>query len=550
MWNSKGAFAKSFGLDPERVRVIVEYLGGGFGSKAWSHRISYYAAKLSMMTGRPVKMEQTRAEEFLTHPHRYDCKIHLKMGARKDGKLTAICERALLNIGTAAANNNYNPNRIIWQTSNLYDCSNVHLEQIGVFTNLQQTGPTRAPFNMPSLFALESHIDRMAEATGMDPLAFRMKNYKTHASTHAKSALMGQEVKVAWSNKRLDECMRQATAAIGWERRKVIGNSALGPRKRGIGMASFIAHQGGGIPPNTAHADVKINHEGVVSLHVGVVDIGGGQRTIFAMIAAEELGVEAANVRVVYGDTRDTRYAPSCHSSRCTAETGPPVLQAAAEARQKLFRIAAPLLGAASGDLDSRHGEIYLKSNPARSIPFKTVCAKIDPDDPIHGSGSREINPDDPIFSSFGAQAAEVEVDTETGEVTILRMTAAQDFGRAINPKLCISQITGGIEFGVGYALSEEGIYDRKTGKMLNTNFHQYRLPTSLDMPSIDAYLVESRDPYFAFDARGGAEVTNTPTPAAIANALHNALGVWFNELPITPDKIIEALRAQKKEER
>jgi xanthine dehydrogenase molybdenum-binding subunit len=176
------------------------------------------------------------------------------------------------------------------------------------------------------------------------------------------------------------------------------------------------------------------------------------------------------------------------------------------------------------------------------------VCAKIDPKHPIRGSGSREINPEDPIFSSFGAQAAEVEVDTETGEVAIVRMTAAQDFGRAINPKLCISQIIGGMEFGVGYALSEEGIYDRKTGRMLNTNLHQYRLPTSLDMPPIDAFLVESHDPYFAFDARGGAEVTNTPTPAAIRNAIYHAIGIWFNELPITPDKIIRAIRAKKEE--
>ena len=548
VWNSKAAFAQSFGLDPERVRVIVGYLGGGFGSKAWSHRNSYYAAKLSMMTGRPVKMERTRAEEFLTHPHRYDCRIYFKMGTRKDGKLTAIYEKAILNIGAAAGGNNYNPNRIIWQTSNLYDCSNVYLEQIGVFTNLQLTGPTRAPFNMPSLFPLESHIDRLAEAIGMDPLEFRLKNYKTHASTHTKADLMAREMKVSWSSKRLDECMKRVTEAIGWEKRKNLGHTSPGPRKRGIGMASFIAHQGGGKTPNTAYADLTINHQGAIGLHIGVVDIGGGQRTIFAMIAAEELGVRADDIHVIYGDTKDTRYAPSCHTSRCTAEMGPPVLQAAAEARQKLFEIAGPILGADPDEIDSVNGGIYVKLNPKRSVPLKMVCAKIDPKHPIRGSGSREINPEDPIFSSFGAQAAEVEVDTETGEVTIVRMTAAQDFGRAINPKLCISQIIGGMEFGVGYALSEEGIYDRKTGRMLNTNLHQYRLPTSLDMPPIDAFLVESHDPYFAFDARGGAEVTNTPTPAAIRNAIYHAIGIWFNELPITPDKIIRAIRAKKEE--
>jgi xanthine dehydrogenase molybdenum-binding subunit len=546
VWNSKLAFAKSFGLDPERVRVIVENLGGGFGSKAWSHRISYYAARLSMATGKPVRMEQTRAEEFLVHPHRYDCRIRFKMGVRGDGTLTAIEERALVNIGAAAGSSNYNANRIIWQTSNLYECPNVYLEQIGVFTNLQMTGPTRAPFNMPAIFPLEMHIDRLAAAIGMDPLEIRLKNYKTHASTHTKPELMEQEMRVPWSNKQLDVCMRKATEAIGWERRKKLRNASTGPRKRGIGMAAFIAHQGGGKSPNKAYADVDICRSGAIRLHIGVVDIGGGQKTILAMIAAEELGVRAGDIEVIYGDTRDTRYGPACHTSRVTAEMGPPVLQAAAEARDKLFVLAARQLKAQPSELASCDGLIYVKAYPQRSLPFAAACAGIDAANPIRGSGSRESNPDSPLFSSFGAQAAEVEVDTETGGISIVRMTAAQDFGKAINPKLCVSQVVGGIEFGVGYALSEEGIYDPTTGRMLNTNLHQYRVPTSLDMPPIDAILVEGGDPYFAFGARGGAEVTNTPTAAAIGNAIADAIGIWFTELPVTPDKVLEALKAHR----
>jgi xanthine dehydrogenase molybdenum-binding subunit len=546
VWNSKMAFAKSFCLDPQRVRVIVENLGGGFGSKAWSHRISYYAAKLSMATGKPVRMEQTRAEEFLTHPHRYDCRIYLKIGARRDGTLTAIEERALVNIGAAAGSSNYNANRIIWQTSNLYECPNVFLEQIGVFTNLQLTGPTRAPFNMPAITPLEMHVDRLAAALGMDPLEFRLKNYKSHASTHTKPELMEREMKVPWSNKQLDVCMRKATDAIGWATRKAVRNASAGSRKRGIGMAAFIAHQGGGKSPNQAYADIEIERDGTIRLHIGVVDIGGGQRTIFAMIAAEELGVGAEDIEVVYGDTRNTRYGPACHTSRVTAEMGPPVLQAAAEARGKLFEIAAPLLDATPAELESALGRIYIKADTGRSIPFRDACSRIDAAAPIRGSGSRKANPDSPLFSSFGAQAAEVEVDVETGAITVVRMTAAQDFGRAINPKLCISQVVGGMEFGVGYALSEEGIYDPRTGRMLNPNLHQYRLPTSLDMPPIEAILVEGQDPFFAFSARGGAEVTNTPTAAAIGNAIADAIGIWFTEFPITPDKVLEALKARK----
>ena len=178
---------------------------------------------------------------------------------------------------------------------------------------------------------------------------------------------------------------------------------------------------------------------------------------------------------------------------------GPAVLQAAAEARQKLFEIAAPLLETGVEELRSQNGKIYPASDPSKLMPFREACHKIDPDNPIRGSGSRASNPNAPMFSTFGAQAVELEVDIETGLVDILKITAAHDFGRAINPKLCISQIYGGIGFGIGYALSEEGIYDPRTGKLLSTNLHQYKMPSSLDVPAIHAILTEDEDPYFAY---------------------------------------------------
>jgi CO/xanthine dehydrogenase Mo-binding subunit len=267
------------------------------------------------------------------------------------------------------------------------------------------------------------------------------------------------------------------------------------------------------------------------------------------MIAAEELGVSADDIMVIWGDTEGTRYAPSCHVSRCTAEMGPAVLQAAAEARQKLFEIIAPVLGANPDDLESKNGKIYVKSDPSRFISFKDACSKIETDKPIIGRGSRAPNPDAPKFATFGAQAVEVEVDVETGEVKILKIASAHEFGRAINPKFCISQIYGGILFGIGYALSEEGIFDPKTGKMLNTNLHQYREPTSLDFDfEVIPFIVEGEDPYFAYSAKGAAETTNNPTPAAIRNAIYDAVGVWLNDLPITPDKLLNAIKIKNKE--
>jgi CO/xanthine dehydrogenase Mo-binding subunit len=557
VWNSKRVLADSLGLDRENVRVIVKYLGGGFGSKASSQRISFYAARLSMVTGRPVKMERTKGEDFINHPHRPHCKMYLKMGAKKDGTLTAIYQRAIVNVGVAAGMANYFPRQIIWHTSNLYECPNAYLEQTGVFTNLQLIGPQRGPYNMTAIFALESHIDRLAHELGIDPLELRFKNYAQYGSDSHEisggqfnplSITSLQEKQIPYSSKKLDQCMNLVAKGIAWNRRKRSPNDTQGAMKRGVGMATFVVGQGVGLPPYTAEADIVIKNDGSITLLVGVVDIGAGQLTIFPMIAAEELGVGLDDITVIGGDTKDTRYGPSCHASRATAEMGPAVLQAAAEARQQLFAIAASILQVEPEALQSKYGEIYVKSEPSKSVSFRNVCSKIHPDKPIKGSGERVPTPADyPRFATFGAQAVEVEVDVETGAVNILKVAASQDYGRAINPKLCISQIYGGIEFGVGYALLEEGIFDPKTGKMLNSNYHQYRMPTSLDMPRIDPFIVEDEDPYFAYSAKGGGECSNAPTPAAIRNAIHNAVGVWLNDLPMTPDKILDAIRHKEK---
>ncbi len=553
VWNSKLALARSLGLDPENVRIIVKYLGGGFGSKAWSQRITYYAAKLSMATGRPVKMERTRGEEFINHSRRYDTKMYIKMGAKKDGTLTAILQKATVDIGAAALEDNYYCRQIIWHTANLHACPNVYLTQTGVYTNRQTTGPTRSPMNMQAIFALESHMDRMAVELGIDPLDFRMKNYATYQSVGtAEAHVLGDgrttfAAKIPYSSKILDQCMTLAADAIGWGNRKKSLSADSGAIRRGMGMASYLVLQGVGIPPYAAEAKVTIESDGAINLFVGVVDIGGGQKTILGMIAAEELGARADDLTVIIGDTQGTLYGPSCHASRCTPEMGPAVLQAAAEARQKLFEYAAPLLDAEVSALRSKDGVIYVKSAPFRSVSFEKVCQSIAPGWTLIGVGSRAPNPAEPMMATFGAQTVELDVDIETGQVNILRLVAVQDFGKPINPKLCVSQVYGGVEFGVGFSLTEEAIYDGKTGKLLTGNLSDYRMPTSLDFPPVEVYLPECQDPYFAYSAKGAGENTNAPTPAAIRNALYNATGVWFNDLPITPDKIIRTMRAQAK---
>jgi xanthine dehydrogenase molybdenum-binding subunit len=409
---------------------------------------------------------------------------------------------------------------------------------------------------MTAIFALESHIDRLAEELCIDPLEFRLKNYAIYASDSHEITdgaieplvtISEQEKEIPYSSNQVKECMNLVAKEIGWERRRTLNSNTQSSIKRGIGLAALIMNTGVALPPYAAEAEVVIHNDGTINLFIGVVDIGAGQFTIFSMIAAEELGVEIDDITVVGGDTKDTGYAPSSHASRLTAELGPAVLQAAAEARQKIFELAAPMLGGKTEEIRSKNRDIYVKSDPSISTSFHSVCSKIDPNQPIRGRGSRAPNPSDNIrFAVFGAQAVELEVDVDVGAVNILRVAAAHDVGRAINPKLTISQVYGGIEFGVGISLSEEGIFDTKSGKMLNNNYQQYRMPTSFDMPNIQALIVEGEDPYFAYSAKGIGEETSVPTAAAIRNALYDALGIWFNHLPITPDKIINAIQETK----
>src|SRR3989339_566792 len=286
IWNSREVLAKSLGLDPESVRVIVKYLGGGFGSKAFCQRIAHYASKLSMVTGRPVRIERSRREEFLAHPHRYSCRTSIKMGAKKDGILTAISQQSVVNVG---ATSRYYAIQVIWHTANLYACPNIELEQVGVYTNLQPTGPTRSPLNMTAIYSLETHIDKMAARLGMDPLQFRFKNYAYTSSMSADFAVtvnrtvFDEEKKIPYSSKNLDECMTRTAEAIGWEKRRKTPDLSSVPVKRGMGMASFLVFQGVGLMPYKAYADVAIHKDGTADLSIGVVDIGAGQQTIFAM---------------------------------------------------------------------------------------------------------------------------------------------------------------------------------------------------------------------------------------------------------------------------
>lgn len=545
VWKAKEDLAWSLKLPPEKVIVKVRYQGGGFGSKSGAQRFVHYAARLSMETKRPVRLELTRAEEFVSHPRRPSSVVYLKTGAKRDGTLTAMYGKAIVNIG---AGGGYRPfiNQLIGPPFLMYKCPNAYFEQWGVHTNLQYTGPTRSPLNVSSCCCVEAHIDEVADAVGMDPLEFRLKNYTPYAD----------QVKMTpFSSKKLDVAMRCVTEAIGWSRRKEHAFLQNNMSKRcGIGMASYI-FQGVGINPCKANAEVVIKKDGTIELHAAIVEIGAGSMTTLAMIAAEELGVPVEDIRVMYGDSEAGPYAPGTHASRIVPEMGPAVLQAAADARQKMFEVLAEFFKIDASQLRSAEGWIYLGSDSSKKVRFKDVCGLIG-DKTIVGRGSRARNPgsgypirgENPVegpvnFATFGASAVEVEVDVETGKVRVLRVATAHEFGRALNPKFCDSQHYGGVLMGIGMGLLEEPSTDKKTGIMLNTDLHQYRMPTALDMPlEIIPFNVEGDDGFFAYSAKGGGEGTNSAIPAAIRNAIYNAVGVWMYEYPMTRERILAAL--------
>jgi xanthine dehydrogenase YagR molybdenum-binding subunit len=308
-------------------------------------------------------------------------------------------------------------------------------------------------------------------------------------------------------------------------------------------MASQIWSGGGGPP---AYATVRIESDGSVEVLTGCQDLGTGARTIFAQIAAEALGAAVEDVRVVLGDTERTPFAWNSWGSITTASVGPAVRMAAEEARSQLLEAAAGMLDAAPADLEARESVVCVRSarrGDDRRLTFGEIMDALG-DVMIIGRGTRGPNPQGKAIATFGAQFAEVEVDLETGVVRVLRIVAAHDSGRVINPTLAESQLEGGILQGLGYALFEERVMDRRLGLPLNPTMHDYKVPTLADVPTIEAFLVDGADVEANhIGAKGLAEPPIIPTAPAIANAVADALGVEVNELPLTPWRVLGALR-------
>jgi CO/xanthine dehydrogenase Mo-binding subunit len=495
-------------------------MGGGFGAKNGASFAAYTAVALSRKLHRPVRCIFDREGEQTDAGNRTATTQRVTLAARRDGTLTAISLDATIPLGIGGWLSS--PARMY---SEMYRCANVRTSETFVFTNTAPMASFRAPGNVEGAFGLESAMDVLARELEIDPLELRRRNYADH----------DQDKDRRYSAKHLDECYRLGAERFGWSRARSRKRDADARVRRGVGMASLCWGAGGGPP---AYATVRINGDGSIEVLTGAQDLGTGARTVMAQIAAEVLGAKLEDVRTVLGDTERLPFASNSWGSITTASVGPAVRVAAEEARDALFEAAAGMLDAEPGDLESRDGEIHAKSND-KCLLIREVCEKLG-DVMIIGQGSRGPNPEKTALSAFGAQFAEVEVDTWTGRVRVLRIVSAHDSGRIVNPTLAESQLEGGIIQGVGYALFEERVLDARTGLPLNPTMHDYKIPTVADVPKIDAFFIDIPDTVANHTGvKGVAEPPIIPTAPAIANAVLDAIGVEMAEIPLTPWRVL-----------
>ncbi|OGD19802.1 MAG: hypothetical protein A2W03_17425 [Candidatus Aminicenantes bacterium RBG_16_63_16] len=520
--NTHDQLARMLPVPAGKLRVICQYMGGGFGSKLGGNEHTVAAARLSQMTGRPVKVVLSRKENSLCVGNRPSTIITIKGGARKDGTLTALHFKNTTSGGVGRGDRCSEP------LTDIYKCPNVKVEEQTVFINAGASRPTRAPGHVQGTFALEGFMEELAAELGIDPLVLRRKNYTT--SNRGQTG-------TPYSSKGLDKCYDLGAAEIGWEKRTRKPGAAPGTKKRGLGMATQI-WWGSGTPGTIA--EVKVHPDGSVEAICGTQDIGGGTRTFMATVTADTLGLEPGDITVKLGDTAYP-WAPNSGGSQTAPSVAPALRDAALKAAGWLKELAAKKLEVPAAGIVLAGKKLFDPANPEKSIAFAD-CVREQRRETVF-RGERGDLPAGFAYNSFGAHFAEVEVDTETGQIKVLRFAAAHEIGRVLNRLTAESQVAGGITQGLSAGLFEERVTDEATGKMLNKNLEAYKIATPMDMPEMAFQFVDIPDPRINnLGDKGLGEPPRIPSSAAIANAVFNAVGVHPGEIPMTPDRVLKAL--------
>jgi xanthine dehydrogenase YagR molybdenum-binding subunit len=519
--------AEHFDLPKSKIRVISDHTGGGFGAKYGINNFGLLAIHLSQKSGKPVRMMLDRREEHVSAGNRPSSLQKVRMGAKKDGTLTAIDVKSWGSGGVAGGAG------IGFCYSTLYPCPNVATEQYDVFVNAGPCAAFRAPGQAQGIFSLEQMIDEIADKLGLDPLEYRAKidtDPTDDMFARARERKLGAE-------------------KIGWSQRKK-PNSDAGPIKRGIGMAQsqwlYLVNL-------RTSVEVRVVDDGSIAVYNSTQDIGTGSRTVLAQTVAEEFGVAPQDIGIYIGDTRYP-YGPPSGGSQVTSSLTPAARNAAFQAAQQLkAQFAEKLFDKADPkNVILEDGKVMLRGKEAEAMPLKAAAKKARINDITVLAGRKDdyegFAVKGPTSISKhglgGVQFADISVDTETGVIKVQRIVAAHDCGRPINPKLVESQIMGGVIQGVSYALYEDRVLDSGSGHQLNANVDQYKIVGSKEMPQIDVIVLEQHGAQSSTDARGVAEACNVPTTAAIANAFFNATGKRIRVIPMNPANVLAALKA------
>ncbi|HEV8688416.1 MAG TPA: xanthine dehydrogenase family protein molybdopterin-binding subunit [Gaiellaceae bacterium] len=520
IWGVRDDVAEAFDLPPDKVRVVCEYMGGGFGAKNGAGHFTYIAAELARRAGRPVRCALTRREENLVSGNRNATIQRVVAGARSDGTLTALGGEYWCSIGWEG-----------WLPSTagplqmLYSCENVRTTEYPAKLNLPPMSAFRAPGFTEGAWSLECLIDKLAAALGLDPLELRRRNYADADTMDGRP----------YSSKNLMECYRRAEPH--WNRRHEVRARSDETWKRGVGMASQTWYGGGGPP---SYAWVRLGSDGRVNVVTAMQDIGTGTRTAMAQIAAEELGLAVERVEVQVGDSSRGPFATMSAGSSTLPSMGPAVRAAAADAARQLLEIAAQRFDREERVLSLQGGQIV--SSDGGSWPIEEITGMLE-DGQILGKGARGPNPAGMRVLTFGVQVAEVAVDVETGEVVVERVYAIHDVGRIVNPLGARSQVEGGIVQALGHTFSEARLDDPRSGTILTRTLDAYKVPTIADVPEIECEFIDVPDAHLTnLGSKGLGEPPIIPTAAAIANAIRDATGAEVTSLPISREEILRAL--------
>lgn len=539
---------KVLGLQASKVRVTVPEVGGGFGGKSdiFSHEL--VAAKLSMLCNQPVKITCTREEVFYLHRGRHPTLMRLKTGFKRDGRISALHLKALLDGGAYGSYGVATTYYVGALQTATYKIPNYKYEGLRVYTNKPPCGPKRGHGTPQPRFAIECQIDKVSEDLGIDPVEIRHRNLVNPFSTSVNYLRI--------TSCGLQECIEKVLSASEFQKKR--GHLGQG---NGIGFAVSSYISGAGLPiywNNMPHssAEVRIDRDGKATVYSMATDIGQGSDSVLSFIVAEALGIDVSDVSIVSADTDLTPVDLGSYSSRVTFMAGNAALEAAKNVRELLFEVASREIGVPQSDLVSREGRIYFRDDPSKGIEWTQAVRKAESQfgalvgtgsykppnlaGPYKGSG---VGPS-PAYS-FSACVAEVRCNSSTGHVEVKNVWLAHDLGRSINPLLAEGQIEGSVVMALGEALMEEHTF--KDGMHKSPSMLGYKTPTSLETPEIHPIIVESIDPEGPFGAKEVGQGPLLPVVPAIANAIHDALGIRIDQVPITPNKILTALKDKQK---